>query len=111
MGVSRQTLYNRYKRDKESKQFYNSKAWEVCRTNVLIDNYYLCVECLKNKIIKVYDVVHHIKPLRDYPELSLVESNLIPLCHSCHAIAENDTEQLENRNINVIESGGNKEII
>ena len=29
-------------------------------------------------------MVHHIKPRRDYPELALVDSNLISLCDECH---------------------------
>lgn len=113
IALDRHAYYNKYKRDKKSKQFYNSKAWEVCRTNVLIKYYYLCKECLDNKTIKVYDVVHHIKPLRDYPKLALVESNLIPLCHACHNRMENDiknNEKEENRRINVVEFGANEEI-
>lgn len=109
--MDRHRLYNKYKRDQETKRFYNSKAWEVCRTNVLIRDYYLCQECLKDKRIKIYDVVHHIKPLRDYPELSLVESNLISLCHACHNRIESKNEQeIENKDINLIEEKGNEEI-
>src|SRR5690625_3152562 len=107
--MNRHQLYNKYKRDKEVKQFYNSKAWEVCRTNVLIKHHYLCQECLKNKIIKVYDVVHHIKPLKDHPELALTEDNLIPLCHACHNRVENE-QNIENKNINIVAERGNEEI-
>ena len=30
--------------------------------------------------------VHHVKALRDYPGLRLVESNCVGLCKSCHSI-------------------------
>lgn len=30
--------------------------------------------------------VHHIKKVRDFPELRLVESNCLPQCHACHTI-------------------------
>lgn len=108
--VNRHQLYNKYKRDPEAKKFYNTKAWEICRTNVLIKYYYLCVECFRNKLIVVYDVVHHIKSRKDYPELALVESNLIPLCHSCHNKAENNTKHSNNK-LNVVETGANPNII
>ena len=35
-------------------------------------------------------MVHHIKPLEDYPELALELDNLISLCNDCH-------EQITNR--------------
>lgn len=108
--MNRHQLYNKYKRDKNAQRFYNSKAWERVRTLALIRDYYLCQECLKHKIIKVYNVVHHIVPLKESKELSLDINNLICLCHECHNRIENEgnTRQL---NINVIEIEGNTEII
>jgi len=73
-------------------------------------DYYLCQECLENKVIKAYDVVHHIKPLKDYSKLSLTESNLVSLCHACHSVEESKTE-IKERNINVVELESNPEII
>ncbi|WP_368652379.1 HNH endonuclease [Ornithinibacillus sp. 4-3] len=108
--MNRHQLYNKYKRDQEAKKFYNSKAWEICRTNVLIRDYYLCQECLKNKLIVVYDVVHHIKSRLEYPELALTEDNLICLCHACHNRIENAVETKE-KGIKLIEMGANPEII
>ncbi len=29
--------------------------------------------------------VHHIKPMSEYPDLVLDQSNLESLCHSCHS--------------------------
>ena len=114
--MNRHQLYNKYKRDQEAKQFYNSDPWETARTLALIRDFYLCQECLKNKIIRAYDVVHHIKPRRLFPQLALVLSNLICLCHACHNKIENELRNgnensiLENKKINFIDSGANKEI-
>lgn len=40
--------------------------------------------------------VHHIKHLKDNPELALVDSNLTSLCGSCHN--EEHPEKLEDYN-------------
>lgn len=108
--MDRHQKYNIYKRDRKSKRFYNSKAWLVCRHKVLVRDYYVCQECLKRKIIKAYDVVHHIKPLREYPKLSLTEINLVSLCHSCHNQVENK-KQINNSVIKIIEIENNPEMI
>lgn len=107
--LNTQQLYNKYGRNKKAKQFYNSKAWEVCRTQALRRDYYLCQHCLANKVIRVYDAVHHIKPMLLYPELSLVLDNLISLCHSCHKKAESNAD-IKDRDINVIEVEVNQAI-
>lgn len=76
--------YDKYKRDQESRRFYKSNDWLRCRELVLIRDKHLCQRCLDNKRITKADVVHHIKELKDYPELGLEESNLVSLCHKCH---------------------------
>lgn len=84
--MNQHQLYDKYKRNQEAKRFYNSKEWGICRENVLIRDDYLCQECLKdpeNPLIPA-DMVHHIKPLEEYPELALNEDNLESLCNSCH---------------------------
>jgi 5-methylcytosine-specific restriction protein A len=76
--------YDKYKRDQTSKAFYNSKAWEKCRLLILQRDNHLCQECLKQNKITPADMVHHIKELRDHPELALDEDNLESLCNTCH---------------------------
>lgn len=76
--------YDKYKRNQETKRFYNSKQWNRCRELVLIRDRYLCKECFRSNKITPADVVHHIKELADYPKLALTLSNLESLCHSCH---------------------------
>lgn len=46
--------------------------------------YPLCQPCIKKgKITPVADV-HHIKPVRDFPELRLNWDNLMSVCRACH---------------------------
>lgn len=82
--AKRHRHYDKYKRDKQARDFYHSLAWEKAREQVLIRDHYLCQHCLKEKRITPADMVHHIKPLKDYWDLRLTLTNLISLCHACH---------------------------
>lgn len=78
--------YDRTKRDKSSKEFYNSKAWLQVRQLVIskyhgLDMYELVI----NKRIVYADTVHHIEELKDNPSKALDITNLIPLSLSSHA--------------------------
>ncbi|MEG1141202.1 MAG: HNH endonuclease signature motif containing protein [Clostridia bacterium] len=66
--------------------FYNSKEWKKTRAYILLKHNYICVECKKNGELQFADTVHHKKPIKNPGgwELRLVESNLVPLCRSCH---------------------------
>ncbi len=65
--------------------FYQSDEWKQKRLDILDRDNYLCQYCLKNKNkIKIANTAHHIKHLSDYPELALINSNLISLCKKCH---------------------------
>ncbi|MGP4107387.1 HNH endonuclease [Virgibacillus sp. L01] len=44
----------------------------------------LCQECLPTVGPVPADTVHHIKHLKEYPELELVMDNLVSVCASCH---------------------------
>lgn len=76
--------YDKYRRNKEAKKFYDSKAWRDCRKLALIRDNYLCQECLKYDSITPADMVHHIKERTDHPELALTLDNLVSLCNACH---------------------------
>ncbi len=82
--MNSQQRYDKYKRDREARRFYKSKAWLRCRKIVIIRDKYLCQRCLRQGKITKYDVVHHIKERKDYPELALDVNNLECLCHRCH---------------------------
>ena len=87
--------------DKEVKQFYNSKKWELKRMSIIKRDCYECQDCrerLRNAAVKGIQLkgedrkirraeqVHHIKELKEYPELGLEDDNLISLCIQCHNI-------------------------
>ena len=84
-------------------RFYNSKHFKRLRREVLREQHYECQRCKeKGKLTIVKDtkkksgVVHHIKYVREHPELSLSkyyiddkgikQRNLIVLCNECHEI-------------------------
>lgn len=92
--------------DKEAKRFYNSISWKRKRINVLERDHYECQDCvarLKEAAVKRIQLpanereirkaadVHHIKGLKEYPELGLDDDNLISLCIICHNIRHGRT--------------------
>lgn len=87
--------------EKEVKSFYNSSAWKHKRIEILERDHHECQDCKdrlkkaveekislsgEDKKIRKAVEVHHIKGLREHPELSLVDENLISLCTQCHNI-------------------------
>lgn len=55
-------------------------SWQRCRRAFLKKVGKVCVICNTKKAIQV----HHVKPRHLFPELSLVNTNLIALCRDCH---------------------------
>ena len=45
-----------------------------------------CQMCRQKGKFRRATTVHHLKHLRDAPELALTDSNLISLCSECHEI-------------------------
>lgn len=87
--------------EQEAKQFYNSKEWKAKRLDILKRDKFECQDCrarLKEaaeKAVRLYgedakirraEQVHHLKELREHPELALDDDNLISLCIQCHNI-------------------------
>lgn len=83
--------------EQECREFYNDMKWRNMRSYIKEKNNYECQECKrqgkvsldiyeknKNDRKKIKLVVHHIKELKDYPELALDEDNLETLCVECH---------------------------
>lgn len=85
--------------EKEVKAVYNSREWKEKRTKILARDCWECQDCRErlreaaDKEIRLYGKdakirraveVHHIKELREYPELALADDNLISLCSECH---------------------------
>lgn len=76
----RHRIYDTTARDKKAAAFYKSDEWKRARKLALARCFGICQDCGG-----MAEMVHHIKPLREYPELALVQSNLKPLCNKCHA--------------------------
>lgn len=81
---TKQTVYSKYNRNKESAAFYNSTRWRKKRLEIMENYNGLCQLCAAKGETVPANVVDHIKELKDFPELSLENSNLVPLCHRCH---------------------------
>ena len=79
-------------------EFYVSAAWLNLRDKVLAEYKHECQNCKrKGKYVKAV-IVHHVKHLRDFPELALSKTyigrdgkermQLKPVCRECHEYVE-----------------------
>ena len=66
--------------------FYRSREWLAKRAEILKRDNYECQRCKSLGLFSAADCVHHIKHLKDHPELALKDDNLISLCNACHNI-------------------------
>jgi len=87
--AERQRFYDEHIRDKRTTEFYHSQEWLAIRQRALVRDNYLCQHCLKEKRIRQADTVHHIVPVKVDWSKRLDLSNLVSLCHECHAKAHN----------------------
>lgn len=81
--------YDRTKRDKRAKDYYNSMEWEISRAAAMeadggIDVYIYMTE---GKIVYA-DTVHHIHPLRQYWDKRADVNNLMSLSSDTHSMIE-----------------------
>nr|WP_152623361.1 HNH endonuclease [Aneurinibacillus migulanus] len=109
--------YDKYKRNKEAKRFYDSAAWRKCRDYVLKRDNYLCQPCLKQSMkLKPADTVHHIKHFDEAPELALDPDNLECVCNACHNRLHPEKgqgkakEKSKQRKVRVIQVEANREV-
>ena len=77
--------------------FYRCGAWLCKRAEILIRDNFECQKCKRRGRYSKAACVHHIKHLRNHPELALVDSNLMSLCLECH-----DEEHPEKLRKNII---------
>lgn len=80
----RHKVYDNTSRDKEAARFYASAKWKKVRAAAMAKTHGLCADCLAAGVIRQAEMVHHIKPLREFPALALDINNLKPLCNKCH---------------------------
>ena len=77
--------YDRYKRDKESQAFYESKEWRKLSKIIKANYHGLDVyQLMINKRFVPADTVHHIEEIKDNPSRKLDPSNLIPVSKGTH---------------------------
>lgn len=65
-------------------EFYNSKGWRKRSRRIIKAYHNECQMCKAEHRLTRATLAHHVKHLRDYPELAYEPSNLLPLCHDCH---------------------------
>lgn len=72
-------------------RFYLTAAWRDVRDQVFRMDHYECQICKKNGRYKRAKIVHHVKHLKDRPDLAVKiydpetgERQLISVCGSCH---------------------------
>lgn len=81
--------YDRFKRDRRSKQFYDSAEWIRARTDAMNTDQGIDVYLFVTKgEIKQADTVHHIIPLKENWEKRCDITNLISLHHDTHSLIE-----------------------
>lgn len=66
--------------------FYNSWTWYKKRLGILKRDNHECQRCKKEGLVSRGDIVHHIKELKDRPDLGVTSDNLVTVCHRCHNI-------------------------
>lgn len=79
-------------------EFYTSAVWLNLRDEVLREFKHECQDCKKKGRYTKAAIVHHVKHLKEYPELALsktyIDENgkeqvqLKPVCKDCHEYAE-----------------------
>lgn len=96
--------------DSEAKKFYKSAKWLHKREQILKRDHYECQICrerirnadesgtelpVQDRRIRRAVIVHHLRHLKDFPELALDDDNLISVCHECHdRLHERDADTL-----------------
>ena len=81
--TERNKHYDRYRRDKEAKRFYNSDLWQKARVAKLSRDP-LCAKHLERGQVVAAELVHHL----DGDIYNLLPNNLQSLCNSCHTSIE-----------------------
>lgn len=65
-------------------RFYNSKEWKAVRAAAKKRDNNECQLCKAEGSHHVCEAVHHIKEVKEHPELALVLSNLVCVCKFHH---------------------------
>lgn len=71
------------KHSKTTKQRGYGSDWQRFRARHLAENP-LCIDCEKAGKVTPANELHHIRKIKDRPELRLEASNVMALCKDCH---------------------------
>lgn len=63
---------------------YNSAKWKRKAAHIKRRDGYRCRWCARYGKWVPAAVVHHIRPVEEYPELAYKDENLVSLCQACH---------------------------
>lgn len=86
---SRFMEYNRERRDKQSAEFYVSRAWRIMRARMCeVFNGVDIVAFYEEERLRPADMVHHIEPLKEAWEKRLDPLNLLPMSEHTHRKVE-----------------------
>ena len=78
------------KQYKESLPFYHTAKWQRVRALALMRDQGMCAECMRRFRAgygirpKRAEMVHHIIPVKERPDLALQLENLVSLCYEHH---------------------------
>lgn len=75
-------------------KFYKSREWTNLRKQAIERDNNECQMCKEHGKVSIAQCVHHIKHLKEHPELALDINNLKSLCNICHNIVH--PEKLSN---------------
>ena len=67
----------------ESDRQYSTERWKKLSA-MYRKRHPLCCECERNGLVRASELVDHIKPAKEHPELFFDWSNLRALCQRCH---------------------------
>lgn len=83
---------------------YNTKHWEQKRAFILRRDKYQCQLSARYGKRRQADTVHHIFPLRDFPEYAFESWNLISLSKEVHnTLHDRETDELTDEGIRLLE--------
>ena len=97
-----------YHTDDAETKFRRSKSWTDKSRDIRDKAHYMCEVCKAEGRITTESLeVHHIEKLKDAPQLSLDDYNLICLCYTHHRLA--DRGQISKAKLKEIASAREKE--
>ena len=114
LASNRHKEYDRCRRNRDSASFYHSRQWRAIHDYVLhhanyIDQYAYAIE----HVVKRGNLVHHIYPLREHPEMGTALGNLVCVSseshnkiHTIYDKGESKKKKLQAKLQTIVESWG-----